>query len=203
MSSAGVIICGISVGLFKFSALGVDPFQSLMSGLNLVVPLRFGTLYLTANILLLCFALIFDRHKIGIATLINLFLLGYIAEYSQNMCTKIIGEASLPLRLVLLMIAVFIMCLSSSLYFSADLGVSTYDAIALIWSQKQSRVPFPAFRLICDLVCVILGIVLSLAGGASPSVIFGSVGIGTIITAFFMGPLIQHFNIHISGPLLK
>ncbi len=203
MSSAGVIICGISVGLFKFSALGVDPFQSLMSGLNLVVPLRFGTLYLTANILLLCFALIFDMRKIGIATLINLFLLGYIAEYSQNMCTKIIGEASLPLRLVLLMIAVFIMCLSSSLYFSADLGVSTYDAIALIWSQKQSRVPFPACRVLCDLVCVILGIVLSLAGGASPSVIFGSVGIGTIITAFFMGPLIQHFNIHISGPLLK
>lgn len=203
MSSAGVIICGISVGIFKFTALGVDPFQSLMSGLNLVVPIRFGTLYLTANILLLCFALIFDRHKIGLATLINLFLLGYIAEYSQNMCTKIIGEASLPLRLVLLMIAVLIMCLSSSLYFTADLGVSTYDAIALIWSQKQSRISFPACRVICDLVCVILGIVLSLAGGASPSVIFGSVGIGTIITAFFMGPLIQHFNIHISGPLLK
>lgn len=37
MSVFGVVICGISVGMFKRAALGVDPFQSLMSGLDAVI----------------------------------------------------------------------------------------------------------------------------------------------------------------------
>ena len=203
MSISGVAICGISVGIFKYCALGIDPFQSLMSGLNAVIPIRFGTLYVIANILLLLFALISDRHKIGLATLINLSLLGYIAEFSQHTCIKIFGETSLLLRMILLIFAIVIMCLSSSLYFTADLGVSTYDAIALIWSEKQQRIPFPVCRVICDLVCVIAGIGLSLIAGSALKTILGSVNIGTIITAFFMGPLIQYFNIHFSGPLLR
>ena len=203
MSISGVVICGISVGIFKHCALGIDPFQSLMSGLNAVIPIRFGTLYVIANILLLLFALTLNRHKIGLATLINLFLLGYIAEFSQNICIILFGETSLLLRMILLIIAIIIMCLSSSLYFTADLGVSTYDAIALIWSEKQERIPFPACRVICDLICVLAGIALSLAGGSSLRIILGSVNIGTIITAFFMGPLIEYFNIHISRPLLN
>ena len=76
MSVFGVALCGVSVGMFKFAALGVDPFQSLMSGLDAVIPIRFGTLYVIVNAVLLLFALIFDRKKIGIATFINLFLLG-------------------------------------------------------------------------------------------------------------------------------
>ena len=84
MSAIGVIICGVSVGMFKHAALGVDPFQSLMSGLDAVIPIHFGTLYVIANLLLLAFALVFDRRKIGLATLINLFLLGYIAEFSSR-----------------------------------------------------------------------------------------------------------------------
>ena len=44
MSVLGVAACGISVGMFKHAALGMDPFQSLMSGLDAVIPIRFGTL---------------------------------------------------------------------------------------------------------------------------------------------------------------
>lgn len=76
MSLFGVIICAISVGIFKIAALGVDPFQSLMSGLDKLIPIQFGTLYVIVNLVLLLFALIADRHYIGIATFINLFLLG-------------------------------------------------------------------------------------------------------------------------------
>ena len=57
MSALGVIICGISVGMFKHASLGVDPFQSFMSGLDAVIPIRFGTLYVIVNLLLLTFAL--------------------------------------------------------------------------------------------------------------------------------------------------
>ena len=73
MSCLGVVICGVSVGMFRTAALGVDPFQSLMSGLNSVIPLSFGTLYAAANAVLLLFSLVFDRHKIGLATLISFF----------------------------------------------------------------------------------------------------------------------------------
>ena len=137
MSVLGVVICGISVGMFKFAALGIDPFQSLMSGLDAVIPIRFGTLYIIVNVVLLLFALIFDRKKIGIATFINLFLLGYIVEFSQGLCERLMPDAPLWLRVVILLIAIVILCLSSALYFTADLGVSTYDAVALVWSQKQ------------------------------------------------------------------
>ena len=202
MSVFGVALCGVSVGMFKFAALGVDPFQSLMSGLDAVIPIRFGTLYVIVNAVLLLFALIFDRRKIGIATFINLFLLGYIVEFSQGLCEKLMPDAPIWLRVVILLIAIVILCLSSALYFTADLGVSTYDAVALVWSQKQSKIKFAYCRVICDLVCVALGVVLLLIAGKSFEEIFGSVGIGTIITAFFMGPLITFFNVHVAQPLL-
>ena len=203
MSAVGVVICGISVGMFKHAALGVDPFQSLMSGLDAVVPLDFGTLYVAANLLLLLFALAMDRSKIGLATLINLFLLGYIAQFSQGLVASLLPAPSLPARLALLAAAIVVMCLASAFYFTADLGVSTYDAVALIWSQRQSRIPFFACRVITDLVCVALGVALCLAAGYSVGRVSGEVNIGTIITAFFMGPLIELFNKKVARPFLE
>ena len=203
MSALGVIICGLSVGLFKHVALGVDPFQSLMSGLDAVIPIRFGTLYVIANLLLLAFALIFDRHKIGLATLINLFLLGYIAEFSQRCMARLLPGPTLLLRFVILAVAIVIMCLAAALYFTADLGVSPYDAVALIWSEKQRRVPFPICRVITDFVCVLGGVLLCRASGFTLRQITGEVGLGTIITAFFMGPLIQLFKDRVAVPFLR
>lgn len=111
-------------------------------------------------------------------------------------------DAPLWLRVVILLIAIVILCLSSALYFTADLGVSTYDAVALVWSQKQSKLRFAFCRVICDFVCVAIGVALLLFSGQSITEIFGSVGVGTIITAFFMGPLITFFNVHVAQPML-
>ena len=202
MSLFGVLICGLSVGMFKRAALGVDPFQSLMSGLDAVIPISFGTLYVLVNILLLAFSLVFDRHRIGLATLINLFLLGYIAEFSLKVLTNWMPGINFTMRLILLLIAIVIMCLASSFYFTADLGVSTYDAVALVLSARQSRIPFAYCRIITDFICVAAGVVLCLASGLSFREIGASVGIGTIITAFFMGPLIAYFNVHLAQPFL-
>ena len=202
MSAIGVIICGVSVGMFKHASLGVDPFQSLMSGLDAVIPISFGTLYVLVNLVLLLFALLLDRRKIGLATLINLFLLGYIAQFSQGVCARLLPEPSLPVRLGLLSVAIVIMCLASAFYFTANLGVSTYDAVALIWSEKQSRIPFPICRIITDLICVVAGVALCVLAGFTLGQIFGEVGIGTIITAFFMGPLIELFNKTVARPFL-
>ena len=203
MSALGVLICGISVGMFKRAALGVDPFQTLMSGLNAVIPIGFGVLYVGANILLLSFAFIFDRHKIGLATLINLFLFGFVTEYTLKFLEGLFPELNMAGRLVFLLLAVVIMCLASSFYFTADMGVSTYDAISLIISERQNRVPFRYCRIISDFLCVFAGTLLCLFAGYGLKEVVAVTGIGTIITAFFMGPLIEFFNIRIARPFLE
>ena len=42
-----------------------------------------------------------------------------------------------------------------------------------------------------------------LLGGGTWRQVPTVVGVGTIITAFFMGPLIEFFNVKIARPLLK
>jgi uncharacterized membrane protein YczE len=52
-------------------------------------------------------------------------------------------------------------------------------------------------------VCVILGVTLYILSGQALSGLAGMVGVGTIITAFCMGPLIDYFNVHIARPFLN
>ncbi len=203
MSLFGVIVCAISVGIFKIAALGVDPFQSFMAGLDALVPISFGTLYVIANAVLLLFALIFDRHYIGIATFINLFLLGYITQFTYETLQRLMPDPSMPVRILCLMTGVGIICFGSAFYMTADLGVSTYDAVALIICNTWKKGRFQYVRIISDIVCVLLGAVLFILAGGKVGDIPTIVGIGTIITAFFMGPLIEFFNVHITRPMLN
>ncbi|HHV12388.1 MAG TPA: hypothetical protein GXX75_19115 [Clostridiales bacterium] len=82
------------------------------------------------------------------------------------------------------------MCFASFLYYTADLGVSTYDALSLIITKRRQW-KFRYVRIISDLICVAVGALLHAV-----------VGVGTVITAFFMGPLIEFFNVNFSKPLL-
>lgn len=203
MCVLGVVICAISVGLFKRAAFGVDPFQTFMAGLDAIIPISFGTLYVIANICLLFFSLIFDRHFIGLGTFINLFLTGYIADYSHKLLLYIFPELGIAGRAVCLIIGIVIMCLASAIYFTADLGVSTYDAVALIISGTWKVWQFKFVRISTDLVCVIIGVVLFLMAGNSWGLVPTIAGIGTIVTAFFMGPLIDFFNRRVAIPMLN
>ena len=203
MSLSGVIICAFAVGILKIAALGVDPFQSFMSGLNKLIPISFGTLYMVVNGLLLLFSIVFDRSNIGIATFINLFLLGYVTDFSLMLLSKVFVNPGIVTRIVLLLVAIVIICFGSSLYMTASLGVSTYDAIAITMSGKWKLGKFKTIRTITDFICVILGIVLYLIGGGNIREVTAFVGVGTIITAFFMGPLIELFNNRFSVPLLS
>ena len=203
MSLFGVIICAISVGIFKIAALGVDPFQSLMSGLDKLIPISFGTLYVIVNAVLLMFSLFADRHYIGIATFINLFLLGYITQWTYEFLQTVIVEPSMIVRLLCLLVAIVIICFGSALYMTADLGVSTYDAVALILVNKWHIGQFKYIRIVTDVICVLLGAGLFLLGGGKIAEIPTVIGVGTIITAFFMGPLIEVFNQKIAIPMLN
>lgn len=215
MSLFGVIVCAVSVGIFKLAALGVDPFQSLMAGLDELVPdtvLKFGTLYVIVNVVMFLFMLIFDRHYIGIATFINLFLLGYITQFTLEFLTKcflpLFSVSEIPalpiwFRSICLIVGIVIICFGSAFYMTADLGVSTYDAVALIMANKWKMGKFQYIRIATDIVCVIIGCALFLLSGGKWSQVPTIAGIGTIITAFFMGPLIEFFNVHCARPFLN
>lgn len=203
MSLFGVIICAISVGIFKIAALGVDPFQSLMSGLDKMIPIDFGTLYVIVNLVLLIFSIVVDRHNIGIATFINLFLLGYITDFTYKSLQKVIVEPSMIVRVICLVVGIVIICFGSAFYMTADLGVSTYDAVAIVMSGKWKWGPFKFVRVGTDLVCVVAGVALYLMAGGTWGEIPTIAGVGTIITAFFMGPLIDLFNRKIAIPFLN
>ena len=203
MSLCGVIICAVSVGIFKIAALGVDPFQSLMAGLDKLIPIKFGTLYVIVNVVLLSFSLITDRKNIGIATFINLFLLGYITQFTYEYLQTVIVNPSYAVRFACLVIAIVIICFGSALYMTANLGVSTYDAVAIVFAYKWKMGKFQYIRICTDLVCVIAGAAIFLVAGGKINEIPTIIGIGTIITAFFMGPLIELFNKTVARPLLS
>lgn len=190
MAFAGVCICGFSVGLFKMSIFGTDPYQCFANGIWNVVKISFGTMYMVLNLFMLAGIFILDRHYIGIATFINIFATGYIVQLSTQFLSHYFTGASLPVRIILLILGILIMCFAASLYYTADLGVSTYDALALILADKKVA-KFQYCRIGTDLICVLIGILLHAV-----------VGIGTVLTAFFMGPLIEFFNEHVSRPLL-
>ena len=132
MSVFGLLICGFSVGLFRMALFGVDPFQALMNGVNSVVPLDFGTTYLISNGLLFLFMLAADRHYIGIVTFLNMFFFGYMVDFSHRMLLRGFGEPGIPGRIVFLALGIVVMCFGSAFYYTADLGVSVYDAVSLI-----------------------------------------------------------------------
>lgn len=190
MAFIGVLLTGCSVGLFQMSSFGTDPFTSFVTGLCNIFNMKFGTFYTIICACIFFVVFLLDRHYIGIATFFNLFGNGLAADATTSIISKMIPNLTLTHRAILLIIGIVLMCLAASLYFTADLGVSVYDAISIIMSDKKIA-SFKFCRITTDSVCVIIGFVLK-----------ASIGVGTIITALFMGPLIQFFKIHFSEPLL-
>lgn len=190
MTLAGVCISGVCVAFFKQAAFGVDPFQSLCNGLHQVIPISFGTLYMFINIALLAVAFVCYRRYIGITTFINLFLLGYFIEFSEQAIVALLGEPTMAMRIGYIVFAMVTLCFASSLYITADLGVSTYDAVALFLAEKKIA-PFRFIRIATDLICVAVGWLF----GYLP-------GVGTVLTAFCMGPLISLFSEKCAKPIL-
>ena len=197
MTFLGVLTCGVSVAIFKQAGFGTDPFQCLCNGMDRVIPIDFGTLYTLINLALLIAVFFMDRHYIGIATFVNLFLMGYLIDFTEGILKSLVPAPTMALRIAYLAVAIVVMCVGSSLYFTADLGVSTYDAIPLHIADLKPKafgrvIPFKVIRIVSDLICVTVGLVL----GVTP-------GIGTLITALFMGPLISYFNRTIAEPMLN
>jgi len=202
MCLSGGVVCGIAAGMMLRASLGVDVFTAFVTGLNRIIPLSYGTLYLIVCLLILVFVLIADWHKIGIGTLLNMLLVGYIVDGTQRILYLWFPDLGIAGRIVLLILGILILCFSLSVYFTADLGVPPYDAIALIITGTWHKGQFRVVRVVGDVSCVVAAVILLLISGAGLGEILSVVGIGTIVAACFLGPVIDWFNRKFSEPFL-
>ena len=192
MALVGVILTGISVGIFRNVALGTDPLTCLLTALANFFNSTYGVWYTIFTGVLLIAVFFIQKRYIGIATILSRCLIGFIADFTYWLLNLLIINPSLTFRIIFMLFNVILLSFAASLYFTADLGVSSYDAMALIAAHEYKLAAFRVCRVSTDFFCVFIG---SLNGA--------DIGIGTIMTAFMMGPVIQWFNDHFSEPLLK
>lgn len=194
MMVVGNFFIGVAVSLFRLSSFGTDPYTTMNLGISGFINMQFGIYQLIINIFLLGFVWLFGRSHIGSGTVVNMVCIGFIADFFVYLYGNMIdGTLTYSMRISIMLIAVLIAGIAVALYITADLGVAPYDAMALIIAKvTNDKVPFAWARIMTDVTCVVIGF----SFGAT-------VGIGTVITAFFTGPIVQFFKVHVAEPMLR
>lgn len=207
ISALSIVIMGFGISLFSVSGFGVDPYTSMNMNIAYATGVRFGTVQLIMNICVLLFIIIVaHRGLVGVGTVFNMVGCGYICEFFEDLFTPILAPYYdlLAVRLVVLCIGIIFLCFSCSLFFVANVGVGPYDALSFMLSNK-SHMPHKWARVLTDVTVVLIGLFVS---GGLDAALHGNfsgvhnIGIGTIITAFCMGPLINFFSKHVSSKIL-
>ena len=191
MMIIGNVILGMGAGMLRAADFGVDPYQCFVLGIDNLLKLGYGTTFVVVNAVFLVLMLVFARRMLNLGTLVNMFFLGYIIDFSHSICMNITPLPSVLVRVVYFIVSILLITFSSAVIYTADMGVSTYDWIALKTAEAQKKVSFKWCRVGTDLVCVIVGLVFSIIPG-----------IGTIVTAFLLGPLVSFFRTYCSEPFL-
>ena len=191
MMLIGNVILGMGAGMLRAADFGVDPYQCFVLGIDKALKLGYGTTFVIVNAVFLVLMLILARKMLNVGTLVNMFFLGYIIDFSYSMCMKITFSPSFFVRVVYFIVSILLITFSSAVIYTADMGVSTYDWIALKTAEVQKKVSFKWCRVGTDLICVIIGLIFSIIPG-----------IGTIVTAFLLGPLVSFFRTYCSEPFL-
>lgn len=203
MSIGGILLCALSAGVVKVGALGIDPVQALVTGLDKLLPIDFGTLSLLLNAAFLIFTLFTDRHYIGFLTIFTLLFYGYVTDFAYTGLLQLLPVPSILLRFLCLIIGTVGICFSASLFTAADLGVPAYDTISLVMAFKWKLGPFKFMRILTDSVCLVLAVTSFLSAGGSWREIPRLVGIGTVLNACCTGPLIDFFLRTVARPMLR
>ena len=194
---------GVGVAFYRMAVLGMDTFQVLLGGIDAIFPgVPFGLLWLLTTLVMLLVPVFMKRKLIGLGTLFNMVVVGYATEFSHLFLVQTFPDSSIFLRALWLVIGVLVIAISIAFFIAADLGVSAYDAITLIISERNPRLKFKVWRIICDCTCLVVGIALFLLSGRSRAELFTLAGIGTLVAAVGMGPLIAFFREKLARPAI-
>lgn len=175
-----VTLMGFGVAMFNLLGFGADPCTVMNMGLSRVLGIPFGTLQLLVNCLLILVVIRYDVGRIGLGTLANMVLVGYVAQLCMAVIDRIPALAGLTLtaRLIIFVPTLALFLMAASTYMCVDMGVAPYDAIPQIISARLNW-PFRLVRMAWDFVMMLGGYLLG-----------SVVGLVTIGITLFLGPLV-------------
>ncbi len=192
------LILGGGISLLRLSGFGTDPFTCMNLGVSSRLGIGLGLYQVIFNTILFIPVFILDRKSFGIGALVNMFGLGYFIEFYMFLFSAggitIEGLSGvMTARIPLLAAGVLVVCFGIALYMLCDLGAAPYDRLGVvIETYSHKKIKFKWARIAMDLISIFVGIVT------------GSViGVGTVVVAFFTGPIVSFFREQVIMPVMK
>jgi len=179
----GLVIAHLGVTLFLLTDLGADPFNVFIQGIfrtlgPLLPVLTHGYTHAAVCILIMLILLFLDRSYIKAGTLVCMIFGGPIIDlFTRLLGTFIHPGSPFVLRLFTLALGCIILAFGMTIVIKSDAGTGPNDLVAIVLSEKLSR-PFGPVRILVDICFVASGFLMG-----------GAVWIGTIISAFLVGPV--------------
>lgn len=189
----GNIILGLGIAIFKFSGLGNDPFSGMVMALSDRAGIEYAVFLIMINTIVFIVEFILGRKLIGLGTFVNALLLGYVVTFFYNLIVSAAGEpGQLLQRILIVCIGVIVTSFGVSMYQLPKQGVAPYDSMSLIMTERLKKIPYFWNRVVTDAFCALM---CWPAGGI--------VGLGTLVSAFGLGPFVQFFDTHFTSKLLE
>ena len=188
----GLFIMSLGVGLSIKSGLGVTPISSIPYSLTLASSVSIGITTVIFNVLLVFIQIPILRKRYNpkrLLQLINAFMFGYFTGLSLWILPPM-PELPLEFNLVLLVVSMFLIASGILIYMPANIaplpGEGVVEAVSLVSDKRFSNV-----KVCFDTSMVVLSLIICLLFTSN---IFGSVNIGTILAAIFVGVIIKHLT---------
>lgn len=177
-----VIFMGICVSILNIINWGMDSYTYMNVNVAAKLGWTLGNWQMLLNILMFIPVLIWGRKYIGLGTIFNMVLVGYVADFGAWLWQKLNLSAFLeilPIRIIVMLITLVIFIFSVAIYMSTNLGASPFDSLPMMISEKFPKVSFKIIRFLWDLTATTIGFILS-----------GKIGIVTILMVLFLGQTI-------------
>lgn len=173
----GLVLYGMSMALLVRAGLGLDPWDVLHQGLSHYLPLSFGTVTIVvgAVVLLLWIPL---RQKPGLGTVSNVVVVGVAADVGLWL---IPAPDHLAVQIVMMISAVVVNGLAGAIYIGSQLGPGPRDGLMTGLAASTGR-SLRLVRIGIELTVLVIGVLLG-----------GTIGVGTVLYAVSIGPLVQFF----------
>jgi len=175
----GLAFFGFGIALFLRANLGLAPWDIFHKGLSKKLDISSGLVIVGVGLLLLLLWIPL-RQRPGVGTILNAIEIGLVV----NLTKPLIGEPDqLIIRALMVIAGVLVIGLGSALYIGAGLGSGPRDGLMLGLSKYAIRghqISIRVARTFVELTVMVAGLFLG-----------GSIGVGTLIFMFGIGPLVQ------------
>lgn len=180
----GLIIAHLGVTLFLISDLGTDTFTVFAAGISHTTGISVGLCHSGIQCVLIIFMILFTKGYIKTGSFVCCLLGGPIIDVFNFLLGRFVsGNSPMVVRIVTMVLGCVILSIGMALVIASDAGTGPNDLVAVILTDKLQKFQFRTVRICCDLFFIIAGFLLG-----------GTVGIGTVVTAFLVGPIVQIFR---------